>query len=181
MAISHDGRTIATYRPASPFSEICLWNTAVGQPMVVLDRHRSENILAAAFSPDDTALAIMCDYMASWKIIVWRPTCAKRRAQRRTDRNDLSGCACDRHIKRAYLPLPSWAAVARRRDRPAPWNGSKTIGLAAGSGVVDDFGGAAAGGLPVPDGHQHVARLDHGATVLYQNQDRRKHVATISL
>ncbi len=72
LAIAPDGRTFATIRPAYQHSEVWLWNAAVGQPMMMLGGNRPENILAAAFSPDGTMLAVLCHYTDRWKVLLWR-------------------------------------------------------------------------------------------------------------
>ena len=72
LAVAPDGRTFATSRPVSQYSELCLWNRAVGQPMMVLGQNDMENMLTAAFSADGTILAVLGTYLGRERIILWR-------------------------------------------------------------------------------------------------------------
>ena len=70
--------------------EVCLWNAATSQPMIVLDRHRREGILAGQFSPDNTVLAVMCVDRGGWKILAWRANAADTGKHAPSERADGS-------------------------------------------------------------------------------------------
>ena len=71
VAITHDGRTLVTFRPGETRSEISLWNMPTGQPLFTLDPDFRQSLDRAVFSPDDSQLVALGTEDNQWVLKSW--------------------------------------------------------------------------------------------------------------